>query len=55
MPVRVSDETIVIKLIREPGEIEYYSDLVSRRHYLASSQINRNTILHVARQGKRER
>ncbi|MFM9153550.1 MAG: transposase family protein, partial [Methylocystis sp.] len=54
MPVRVSDETIVIKLIREPGEIEYYSDLVSRRHYLASSQINRNTILHVARQGRRD-
>jgi hypothetical protein len=54
MPARVSDATVVVKLIREPGEIEYYSDLVSRHHYLASSQINRNTIVHVARQGKRD-
>ena len=38
-------------LIRDPGEIDFYSDLLTRRHYLESSQCNRNTILHVVRRG----
>ena len=54
MPTRVNNATIDIQLIQDPGEMEYYSDLLSRHHYLQSSQINRNTILHVARRGKED-
>ena len=54
MPVRVSDARVVIKQITDPGEIECYSDVLTRQHYLGSSQVNRHTILHVARQGRRD-
>lgn len=41
-------------LVRDPGEIDFYSDLLTRRHYLESSQCNRNTILHVVRRGNKD-
>ena len=54
MPIQVKNTPISIKLISEPGEIEFYSDLITRQHYLESSQINRNTIVHVARRGRED-
>jgi hypothetical protein len=41
-------------LIRDPGEIEFYDDLLTRRHYLESGQCNRNTIVHVIRRGRED-
>lgn len=54
MPMQVINDQVAIVLIEKPEEIEYYSDLLSRRHYLENSQINRNTILHVARRGRED-
>ena len=31
-------------LIRDRGEVDYYSDLLTRHHYLQSAHCNRNTI-----------
>ena len=49
MPIKMQDRLVGLNLIREPEEIEYYSDIVTRYHYLGSSEINRNTIVHVAK------
>lgn len=54
MPTPVSNTPISIKLIVDPGEVEFYSDLLTREHYLGSSQVSRNTIIHVARRGRDE-
>jgi len=48
------DISLRIELINNPGEIEFYSDLLTRHHYLGSSQCNRNTIMHVARRGRED-
>jgi hypothetical protein len=40
-----------IENINKPEDREYYSDILVRLHYLKSSQLNRNTILHVAKRG----
>ena len=48
------DHTLTVKLITEPGERELYSDLITRRHYLGSSVVNRNTIVHVVRRGRQD-
>ena len=42
-------EAIRVVLITDPGEVEFYDDILTRRHYLGSGQCNRNTLLHVAR------
>lgn len=52
MYTKRSDDTVRIHLIKDPGEAEVYSDILTRRHYLASSAYNRNTIVHVARRGR---
>jgi hypothetical protein len=54
MPIQVDNSPLKIKLITDPGEIEVYSDLITRHHYLGSSQVNRNTIVHVARRGRHD-
>lgn len=54
MPIQVTNDPVEVKLIHQPEEIEYYSDLLCREHYLGSSQVNRNTILHVAKMGREE-
>jgi len=48
------NQSIRIELIRGIGEREYYSDLLTRHHYLGSSAVNRNTIIHVARVGRKD-
>ena len=47
-------EAIRVVLITDPGEVEFYDDILTRRHYLGSGQCNRNTLLHVARRGKED-
>lgn len=54
MPISVINDAIEIKLISNPEDIEYYSDLITRRHYLGSSAITRNTLVHVAKRGREE-
>lgn len=54
MPMQVTNDPVEVKLINEPEEIEYYSDVLCRGHYLGSAQVNRNTILHVAKMGREE-
>ena len=41
-------------LIKDPGEVEFYDDLLARRHYLKSGQCNSNTIMHVVRRGRED-
>lgn len=41
-------------LIQDPGEVDFYDDLLTRRHYLESGQCNRNTIMHVVRRGRED-
>ena len=48
------DDAIRIHLIRNLGEAELYSDILTRRHYLENSAYNRNTIVHVARRGRKD-
>ena len=54
MYTKKTEEALRIKLITDPGERELYSDLIAREHYLGSSQINSNTLLHVAMRGRKE-
>lgn len=48
------DEILRVKLVRDPEEREVYSDLISREHYLGSSAMNRNTLIHVVKRGREE-
>lgn len=48
------DETIRVQVIKDPDEAEYYSDMITRQHYLESSAYNRNAIVHVARRGRKD-
>lgn len=48
-----SDQLRVV-FIQDPGEVEFYDDVLTRRHYLASGQCNRNTIVHVVRRGRED-
>ena len=41
-------------LIQDPGEVEFYDDMLTRQHYLQSGQCNRNTIMHVVRRGRED-
>jgi hypothetical protein len=52
MYTKKSEELLLIKSITNFEEREYYGDLITRRHYLGSSQINRNTLVQVAKLGK---
>lgn len=52
MYTKKSDDVISVKLVTDFGERELYSDLIARNHYLGSSQINSNTLVHVATQGR---
>jgi hypothetical protein len=54
MPIQVDNSPLKIKLITDPEEIAVYSDLITRHHYLGSSQVNRNTIMHVVRRGRHD-
>jgi hypothetical protein len=54
MPIKQPDTTIRIKTILEPGEREYYADVLTRQHYLGSAAMNRNTVMHVAIRGREE-
>lgn len=54
MYTKTTEEFLDVKLITDFGEREYYSDMISRNHYLGSSQINSKTLLHVARRGRQE-
>jgi len=46
------EEEVKIHVIRDPGEIEYYSDVLCRNHYLKSSLVNVRTLIQVARRGR---
>jgi hypothetical protein len=46
------DRSLRIKLITDPASIEFYSDILTRKHYLGSSAVNRNTLMHVVRRGR---
>ena len=48
------DLGLTAKLITDPDEADLYSDLLTRRHYLKSSMVNRNTIIHVVRRGRED-
>lgn len=53
MYTKRSEATIQVVRITDPGEEEFYSDLLTRRHYLGSSQYKQGrTIVHVARRGR---
>lgn len=54
MYTKKSENPVQIKLIRDPGERDLYSDKVARNHYLGSSQIKRDTLVHVARRGRED-
>ena len=54
MPIQINNLPLKIVLITEPGEVEFYSDVITRNHYLESSAVNRNTIIHVARRGRED-
>ena len=49
MPIKLRDTTVQVKLITKPEDIEYYSDILTRYHYLKSAEINCHTLLHVAK------
>ena len=52
MPAKLQDRIVEVKLVTNPDDIDYYSDIITRHHYLGSSAINRNTIVHVAKRGR---
>jgi len=52
MYTKKSDNVVKLQLVSDPEERELYSDLITRHHYLGSSQINSNTLVHVATQGR---
>ena len=54
MYTKRTDDTIRVYAIKDPGEAEVYSDILTRRHYLGSAAYNRNTIVHVARRGRED-
>lgn len=55
MYTKRADSSIRICLIKDPGEAEYYSDVIVRNHYLKSSAYKRGrTIVHVARSGRED-
>ena len=54
MEEQKKSKTLRIDRIKDPGEIDYYSDLLTRHHYLGSSQIKSTTIVHVCRRGQEE-
>lgn len=54
MAARIKNTPVEIHTISDQGEAEYYGDILARRHYLESSEINRNTVLHVARRGRED-
>ena len=54
MPVKLRATTVQVKIIRKPEDIEYYSDILTRYHYLKSSEINCHTVLHVAKRGSED-
>lgn len=54
MPTLIRNAPIQIHSICDPGEAEYYGDILTRRHYLGSDQINSNTVVHVARRGRED-
>jgi hypothetical protein len=49
-----SRDEVRIVVITSPDDREYYSDILTRDHFLGSSQVNRNTIIHVARRGRED-
>jgi hypothetical protein len=50
---RKTDEyPLRVELVTDKNDLEYYGDILTRRHYLGTSQINRNTILHVVKRGR---
>lgn len=54
MYTKRTDDQIRVHVIKDPGEAEYYSDLITRRHYLGSSAYRRTAIMHVARRGRED-
>jgi len=46
------NQTVRIANITNADDREYYSDILVRHHYLESSELNRNTIVHVAKRGQ---
>ena len=51
---RTNAESLQAVWVRDPGEVDYYSDVLHRRHYLESSACNRRTIVHVVRRGRQD-
>jgi len=47
-------EELQAVLIQDPGEMEYYDDVLTRHHYLESGQCNRNTLVHVIRRRRKD-
>lgn len=54
MYTKKSEELLRVELVSEYGLREFYSDMLARHHYLGSSQINRDTLVHVAKRGRQE-
>jgi hypothetical protein len=54
MYTKRTDDTVRIHVIKDPGEAEVYSDILTRKHYLRSSAYSRRTIVHVARRGRED-
>jgi hypothetical protein len=54
MYCKTTEELLRVNNITEADDREYYSDVLTRRDYLKSSQLNRNTIMHVVLRGKEE-
>jgi hypothetical protein len=54
MPMLTQNQPIKIRTISNVNEAEYYGDILARQHYLKSSQINRGTVVHVARRGRED-
>jgi len=46
------EEEVKIHVITDPEEVEYYSDVLTRKHYLGSSLVNIRTLVQVARRGR---
>lgn len=46
------EQEVKVKLVLDREQRELYSDMVTRNHYLGSSQININTLVHVATRGR---
>ena len=55
MNTKTKDDSIRVIRIKDPGEAEYYSDMLVREHYLKSSAYKRGrTIVQVARSGRED-